>query len=88
MIASCPKLLLSLQALATGRNMGAKNVAVGALNCLSRARLAADVLKENKVVEETLMVVLSERGSGEKHEARIARATMAVANLTGEFQLL
>ncbi len=68
--------------------MGAKNVAVGAINCLSRSRLAAEVLRLNHVVEDTLMVVLSERGIGEKHEARIARATMAVANLNGEFFLM
>lgn len=62
--------------------MGAKNVAVGALNCLSRSRCAAEKLRQNDV-EGTLLSVLGEQGAGEKHEARLARATMAVANLTG-----
>ncbi|KAJ1477157.1 hypothetical protein T484DRAFT_3043734 [Baffinella frigidus] len=37
----------------------------------------------SRVVEEALTPVLREPGSGDKHEARLARAAMAMANLTG-----
>ena len=44
----------------------------------------AKVLIEARVVEEALKPVLREPGSGDKHEARLARAAMAMANLTGD----
>mmetsp|Transcript_27018 Transcript_27018/g.54893 ORF Transcript_27018/g.54893 Transcript_27018/m.54893 type:complete len:428 (-) Transcript_27018:267-1550(-) len=75
-------LVPALKKLAIGPVMGAKNVAVGAINCLSRCPAAKDILMSYRIVEEALTPVLRETGSGDKHEARLARAAMAVANLT------
>lgn len=75
-------LVPALKKLAVGPVMGAKNVAVGAINCLSRCPAAKDILMSYRIVEEALTPVLRETGSGDKHEARLARAAMAVANLT------
>mmetsp|Transcript_44781 Transcript_44781/g.112310 ORF Transcript_44781/g.112310 Transcript_44781/m.112310 type:complete len:428 (+) Transcript_44781:62-1345(+) len=82
-IVRCPQLLHSLKCLAVGHNKGSRNVAVGAINCLSRSKEAAEVLRKEKFVEDTLMTVLHLEGSDVKHEACHARATMAIANLTG-----
>jgi hypothetical protein len=82
-IVSCEGMIDALKTLAVYGMPGAKNVAVGALNCLSRSRTAAELLLKSRVVEDALVLVLEEEGKGEKHEARLARATMALANLTG-----
>lgn len=82
-ICSCEGMIDALKTLTVMGLNGAKNVAVGALNCLSRSREAAEMLLAARVVEDALMRVLEEEGKGEKHEARLARATMALANLTG-----
>lgn len=78
------KLVPALKELATGMHEGAKSVAVGAINCLSRCHAAKPVLLAQRVVEEALTPVLNETGCGEEHEARLARAFMAVSNLTGD----
>ena len=82
-ICACEGMIAALKTLTIMGVNGAKNVAVGALNCLSRSRQAAEMLLASRVIEDALMHVLEEEGKGEKHEARLARATMAVANLTG-----
>jgi len=82
-IVRCPGMLASLKLLAVGRHVGAKNVSIGALNCLSRSPAVLAQLVEAKVVDEALVPVLEERGRGEKLEVRKARAMMAVVNLTG-----
>ena len=82
-IVACPGLVDSLKCLAIEGSFGAKNVAVGAINCLSRCPAAKRDLMASRVVEEALTPVLREPGSGDKHEARLARAAMAMANLTG-----
>jgi hypothetical protein len=87
-ICACEGMIDALKTLTVQGANGAKNVAVGALNCLSRSRQAADMLLGARVVEDALMRVLEEDGKGEKHEARLARATMALANLTGAGQPL
>ena len=75
-------LIPALKKLAVGPEIEAKNVAVGAINCLSRCPAAKDILLAYEIVKEALAPVLREAGSGDKHEARLARAAMAVANLT------
>jgi hypothetical protein len=78
-----PGIIVALMMLATSGSFGAKCVAVGALNCLSRCEEAKDGLREMRVVEDALVPVLREAGAGDKHEARKVRAAMAVANITG-----
>jgi len=73
----------ALQRLALEGTPSAKNVAVGALNSLSRCFSVRTQMLQVGVVENTLTKVLCESGSGEQYEARLARAAMAVANLTG-----
>jgi hypothetical protein len=86
-IVACPGMLDSLKGLITWGSTGAKYVAVGAINCLSRCAAAREVLLESGVVETALVPVLknsrSPPGEGDKHEAHLARATMAIANLSG-----
>eukprot|EP00282_Hemiselmis_andersenii_P007996 CAMPEP_0114146802 /NCGR_PEP_ID=MMETSP0043_2-20121206/20759_1 /TAXON_ID=464988 /ORGANISM="Hemiselmis andersenii, Strain CCMP644" /LENGTH=427 /DNA_ID=CAMNT_0001241281 /DNA_START=28 /DNA_END=1311 /DNA_ORIENTATION=- len=81
-----PGMLAALQALATGGNTSSKNVAVGALNSLTRCPSAGVRLAmlSAGVVEDTLSAVLAEEGQGDLYEARIARAAMGIANLQGE----
>ena len=82
-IVACPGMLDSLKGLITSGSTGAKYVAVGAINCLSRCAAAREVLLESGVVETALVPVLKNAGEGDKHEAHLARATMAIANLSG-----
>lgn len=82
-IVQSPGMIAALKKLATSGSFGAKCVAVGALNCLSRCREAKSRLIEMRVVEHALVPVLREVGAGDKHEARKVRAAMAIANLTG-----
>jgi hypothetical protein len=82
-IVECPGMVSALKRQATSGSFGARCVAVGALNCLSRCKEAKPSLYSMRVVEDALVPVLSEAGSGDKHEARKVRAAMAVANLTG-----
>ena len=82
-IVQCPGMITSLKKLAISGSFGAKCVAVGALNCLSRCREAKVSLTNKRVVEDALVPVLQETGTGDKYEARKVRAAMAVANLTG-----
>jgi hypothetical protein len=83
-IVACPGMLDVLKALITNGTNGAKYVAVGAINCLSRCAAARDQLLASRVVETALVPVLKKKGAGDKHEAHVARATMAIANLKGE----
>lgn len=85
-IVNCGGVIEALKKLAVGRHVGAKNAAIGALNCLSRSERVSKMLLDARVIEEALAPVLEEKGRGEKYEARVARATMAVANLTGASQ--
>ena len=80
-IVSCPGMLDALKSLVRGSAAGASSVAVGTVNCLSRCREVQQVLLHAGVLE-TLLPVLKEAGTGDKHEAHVARATMAIANLT------
>jgi len=82
-IVACPGMLDVLKALITNGTNGAKYVAVGAINCLSRCAAARDQLLASRVVETALVPVLKKKGAGDKHEAHVARATMAIANLSG-----
>lgn len=83
-IVQSPGLIAALKKLATSGSLGApSSVAVGALNCLSRCRHAKQGLIDMRVVQDALLPVLREVGSGDKYEARRVRAAMAVANLTG-----
>jgi len=82
-IVQSPGMVSALKRQATSGSFGAKCVAVGALNCLSRCKDAKPTLLSMRVVEDALVPVLRETGSGDKHEARKVRAAMAVANLTG-----
>jgi len=80
-----PGMLPALQALAVSDHTSSKNVAVGAINSLSRCpssgvRLA---MVGAGVADDTLRVVLGEEGEGDMYEARMARAAMAMANLIG-----
>lgn len=79
-----PGLVDSLKQLATHGCFNSRNVAVGALNCLSRCERAREVLLKQRVVEDALIPVLQEQGTGDKFEARLSRAAMALANLAGE----
>jgi hypothetical protein len=76
-------LLEPLQRLAIEDDIPCKNVAVGALNSLSRCLEAREAMLNAGVVERTLSHVLVEQGHGDQYEARMARAAMAVANLSG-----
>lgn len=82
-IVHCSGMIAALMRLATSGSFGAKCVAVGALNCLSRCKDSKRDLLRMRVVEEALKPVLGEVGAGERHEARKVRAAMAIANLTG-----
>ena len=84
-IVACPGLLCALKDIVMHRgdaSKGAKYVAVGALNCLSRCAAARPELLAHGVVE-AIVPVLSEKGQGDRHDAHVARATMAIANLCG-----
>eukprot|EP00960_Hanusia_phi_P060460 764510-Hanusia_phi.AAC.3 len=83
-IAMQPGLVESLKTLATQGCFDSRNVAVGALNCLSRCERAREVLLKQRVVEDALVPVLQEQGAGDKFEARLSRAAMALANLVGD----
>ncbi len=76
-------ILEPLQRLAVEENIQCKNVAVGALNSLSRCFATRPAMLDAGVVERTLSCVLDEQGQGDQYEARMARAAMAVANLSG-----
>lgn len=90
-IAACPGMLQALKEMVMRRRLrdpgrssnGAKYVGVGAFNCLSRCAAARPMLLALEVVETVLVPVLSEQGQGDRHEAHVARATMAIANLCG-----
>mmetsp|Transcript_22834 Transcript_22834/g.51470 ORF Transcript_22834/g.51470 Transcript_22834/m.51470 type:complete len:427 (-) Transcript_22834:41-1321(-) len=78
-----PGLVQALKALVTDGLFGAKNVSVGAINCLTRCDSAKKLLNDLKIVEEALIPAIQEAGYGEKYNARVCRASMAIANLTG-----
>lgn len=80
-IVSCPGMLDAIKALVHVSAAGASSVAVGTMNCLSRCKEVQQVLLHAGVLE-TLLPVVKVHDSGDKHGAHIARATMAIANLT------
>ena len=80
-IVSCPGMLDAIKLLVHVSAAGASSVAVGTMNCLSRCIVVQQVLLHAGVLEALLPVVRI-HDSGDKHEAHIARATMAIANLT------
>ena len=80
-IVSCPGMLDSLKALIHPCAAGASSVSVGAVNCLSRCKEVQDVLLRAGFAE-ALLPVLKMIGTGDKHHAHVARATMALANIT------
>jgi len=61
---------------------------VGVFNCLSRCPAVAQVLVDARVVEEALAPALCASGLGDRHEAMLARAAMAMANLTGDIEVV
>jgi hypothetical protein len=80
-IVSCPGMLDALKALVQTNAAGVSSVAVGAINCLSRCEEVREVLLDVGMLE-TLIPVVKVAGVGDRHEAHVARATMAIANLT------
>ena len=80
-IVSCPGMLDALKALVQTNAAGVSSVAVGAINCLSRCKEVREVLLDVGMLE-TLLPVVKVAGVGDRHEAHVARATMAIANLT------
>ena len=76
-------MLDAIRSVANGRHVGARNAAISALNCMSRSIEAAQALLHARIVEEVLTPILSEKGRGEKYEARVARAVLAIANVMG-----
>jgi len=80
-IVSCPGMLDALKALVQVSAAGVSSVAVGAINCLSRCKEVREVLLHVGMLE-TLLPVVKLAGVGDRHEAHVARATMAIANLT------
>jgi hypothetical protein len=80
-IVSCPGMLDAIRALVDVSAAGASSIAVGLINCLSRCKEVQMVLLHAGFLEALLPVVRSV-GVGDKHEAHVARATMAIANLT------
>jgi hypothetical protein len=80
-IVSCPGMLDALKSLVHSSAAGASSVAVGTVNCLSRCHEVQQVLLHAGFLE-ALLPVIKEAGIGDKHEAHVARATMAIANLT------
>lgn len=81
-IVSCPGMLDALKELVHPSSAGASSVAVGTINCLSRCEEVQQVLLHAGFLEALLPVVRIV-AQGDKHEAHVARATMAIANLTG-----
>mmetsp|Transcript_21577 Transcript_21577/g.71470 ORF Transcript_21577/g.71470 Transcript_21577/m.71470 type:complete len:323 (-) Transcript_21577:427-1395(-) len=82
-IVQFPGMLDAIRSVANGRHVGARNAAISALNCMSRSIEAAQALIHARIVEEVLTPILSEKGRGEKYEARVARAVLAIANIMG-----
>lgn len=80
-IVSCPGMLVALKSLVHTSAVGASSVAVGTVNCLSRCKEVQQVLLHAGFLE-TLLPVIKDVAISDKHEAHVARATMAIANLT------
>ena len=86
-IVGCTGLLDALKEMAVCSDAFARGIAVGVFNCLSRCPSVKQELIEANIVEEALAPVLRQPGSGERHEAMLARTAMAIANLTGNVTL-
>mmetsp|Transcript_102477 Transcript_102477/g.165142 ORF Transcript_102477/g.165142 Transcript_102477/m.165142 type:complete len:410 (-) Transcript_102477:63-1292(-) len=91
-IVACPDMLRVLTQIILHGECGAQRVAVGVINCLSRSAQARDALLASRVVETALLPVLRAKREDihaggetdkEHHDAHVARATMAIANLSG-----
>jgi hypothetical protein len=90
-LVECPGLVQTFKKMANEngqRNSLAQGIAVGVFNCLSRCPAVAKVLIEARVVEEALAPALCSSGQGDRHEAMLARAAMAMANLTGDIAVV
>jgi hypothetical protein len=84
----CPGLVETFKVMATSSDCFERGMAVGVFNCLSRCPAVAQVLVDARVVEEVLSPALCASGVGDRHEARLARAAMAMANLTGNIAVV
>ena len=84
----CPGLLQKFKKQAACTNSDARGIAVGVLNCLSRCPAVAPALVDARVVEEALAPALCSSGAGDRHEAMLARAAMAMANLKGSIAVV
>lgn len=81
--ASCAPLLLQLRLACTHKSHLVKLRAIGAVNNLSRSSSTKEALVEADFFTLALRPVIDSKGSGDKHAALVARATMAAANLVG-----
>ena len=84
----CPGLVQKFKDMVTRSDCIERAMAIGVFNCLSRCRAVAEDLIKARVVEEVLSPALRASGEGERHEAMLARAAMAMANLTGDVSVV
>jgi hypothetical protein len=82
--ASCTPLLIQLRRACTHKSHLVKLRAIGAVNNLSRSSSTNDALVEVDFFTLALRPVIDSKGSGDKHAALVARATMAASNIVGK----
>ncbi len=83
-IAKHHNLLITIKAIAMAKDESSssiRNMAIGAINSLSRSSRAVKLLNKACVVEDVLSPVLSERGEGPQNQLLHLTVTSALANL-------
>jgi hypothetical protein len=86
-IAKHRTLLATIKAIAASKeesSLSVRNMAIGAMNSLSRSERAVRLLNEARVVEDILRPVLTEKGQGAQHQLLQLTVTSALANLVAK----